>query len=125
MRITKNELVAANSKLATELNDMRAMYEQAHADRVRLLAERNEARATRGCQCIDCGGNQPSHSPDCAYMHELFGGSDVSPVSYPVEYRADTCKRIALKYRAMSRFNRALAQYEIKRDGEWVTAPSA
>ncbi len=25
------------------------------------------------CQCVDCGGTQSRHSPDCAYMNSLHG----------------------------------------------------
>jgi len=25
------------------------------------------------CKCIDCGGTEPRHSSDCAYMNELHG----------------------------------------------------
>lgn len=27
------------------------------------------------CKCIDCGGTEPGHSPDCTYMKELHGDS--------------------------------------------------
>lgn len=25
------------------------------------------------CKCIDCGGDQPGHTPDCEYMAEIVG----------------------------------------------------
>lgn len=30
--------------------------------------------ATDPCRCIECGGDQPEHSPECAYMAEIVGG---------------------------------------------------
>lgn len=29
--------------------------------------------AQNPCRCIDCGGDQPTHSSDCTYMQETFG----------------------------------------------------
>ena len=110
MRITKNELVAANSKLGSDLLALRGEYSQAMADNVRLRLTSTQLQ---------------DRNQELSDQLEAIAAVDVSTVSYPVEYRVDTCKRIAIKFKAMSRFNHTLAQYEIKRDGEWVTAPSA
>lgn len=31
----------------------------------------NALNRSEGCQCIDCGGSEGSHSPNCEYMLEL------------------------------------------------------
>lgn len=33
----------------------------------------NEALAVNDCDCVDCGGTAPGHSPGCSYMAELHG----------------------------------------------------
>lgn len=141
-RITKNELVALNSGLATRIVELRALYEQVLADNARL-------RAAHVAQCTRIEELELTIRPSMVVENSVAAARGVaSPIpaadecderlaaqyeqSNPVEhfedgveFRRDTMKRIAIKFRALTRYNRKLRQYEIydKSTHEWTVAP--
>jgi len=48
-----------------------AMRERGEPDA--LAASPQPAPGANPCKCIDCGGTEPTHSPDCTYMASLHG----------------------------------------------------
>lgn len=152
-RITKNELEALNSGLAARIVELRTMYEQALADNVRLrttnksLDLRNEELSSAHdaqCTLIDeleatirlrtvtesaptaaRGVASPvsdENTRDDALADRLAAGNPTAYVE-DNEFRMDTLKRIRIKYRCTTRYNREIHQYEIYRDGAWMLAP--
>ena len=74
-----------------------------------LYAAPVTAAPVDSCRCIDCGGDQPGHSSDCAWMTELHG-TPAAPegfVMVPVEptefmlWAADEADDEALSHGAM------------------------
>ena len=100
-------------ELAAQLLDLRAQYEQACADNVRLRTERDALREDnvrlrmRLDDALEHGPTPVAHAAE---------GVDLNPA---------TLKRIAIKCRTSCRYNRDVRQYEVYRDGVWVSAPRA
>lgn len=39
------------------------------------------------CKCVDCGGDEPDHSPDCTWMKELHGESDLGSIEEETQFK--------------------------------------
>ena len=145
-RITKAQLAAQHI-------DLRTQYEQALADNVRLrttnksLDLRNEELSSAHdaqCALIDeleatirlrtVTESAPTAARGVASpmvdesarddaLAGLMAGRNPTVYVEENEFRMDTLKRIRIKYRCTTRYNREVRAYEIYRDGAWMLAP--